>query len=249
MDPSETTHFGYQKVSAGEKPRKVAGVFDSVADQYDVMNDLMSLGMHRWWKRFAVSVSGVRAGDWVLDLAGGTGDLSSRLLPLVGQKGWVVLSDINANMLNEGRRRLVDEGAVGNVTYAQIDAEQLPFADNTFHCVTIGFGLRNVTDKERALVAMYRALRPGGRVIVLEFSHPIAPCLKPAYDLYSFTVLPVLGKLVANDAASYRYLAESIRMHPHQNLLLQMMEKAGFERCQCFNLAGGIVAVHRGYKF
>ncbi len=249
MEPSETTHFGYQKVAAGEKARKVAGVFDSVASQYDLMNDLMSLGAHRLWKRFAISISGVRAGDWVLDLAGGTGDLSSRLLPLVGPKGWVVLSDINASMLNEGRRRLIDEGAVGNIAYAQIDAEQLPFADNTFNCITIGFGLRNVTDKDRALASMYRALKPGGRVVILEFSHPVAPGLKPVYDLYSFAVLPILGKWVANDAASYRYLAESIRVHPNQDTLLRMMETAGFERCQYFNLTGGVVAVHRGYKF
>ena len=249
MEPSETTHFGYQKVAAGEKARKVAGVFDSVASQYDLMNDLMSLGAHRLWKRFAISMSGVRAGDWVLDLAGGTGDLSSRLLPLIGPKGRVVLSDINASMLNEGRRRLIDEGAVGNIAYAQIDAEQLPFADNTFDCITIGFGLRNVTDKDRALASMYRALKPGGRVVILEFSHPVAPGLKPVYDLYSFAVLPILGKLVANDAASYRYLAESIRVHPNQDTLLTMMETAGFERCQYFNLRGGVVAVHRGYKF
>ena len=249
MEPSETTHFGYQKVAAGEKARKVAGVFDSVASQYDLMNDLMSLGAHRLWKRFAISMSGVRAGDWVLDLAGGTGDLSSRLLPLIGPKGRVVLSDINASMLNEGRRRLIDEGAVGNIAYAQIDAEQLPFADNTFDCITIGFGLRNVTDKDQALASMYRALKPGGRVVILEFSHPVAPGLKPVYDLYSFAVLPILGKLVANDAASYRYLAESIRVHPNQDTLLTMMETAGFERCQYFNLTGGVVAVHRGYKF
>ncbi len=249
MEPSETTHFGYQKVAAGDKARKVAGVFDSVASQYDLMNDLMSLGAHRLWKRFAVNISGVRAGDRVLDLAGGTGDLSSRILPLVGPEGLVVLSDINASMLGEGRRRLMDEGAVGNIAYARIDAEQLPFAENTFNCITIGFGLRNVTDKERALAAMFQVLKPGGRVVVLEFSHPVAPGLKPAYDLYSFTVLPILGKLIANDAASYRYLAESIRMHPDQDTLLKMMETAGFERCQYFNLAGGVVAVHRGYKF
>ncbi len=249
MEPPETTHFGYQRVAADEKARKVAGVFDSVAGKYDLMNDLMSLGVHRWWKRFAVSVSGVRAGERVLDLAGGTGDLSSRLLPRVGPKGLMVLSDINATMLAEGRRRLIDEGALGNIAYVQADAEQLPFPDNTFDCVIIGFGLRNVTHKERALAAMYRALKPGGRAIILEFSHPVAPGLKPVYDLYSFTVLPVLGKLVADDAASYRYLAESIRMHPDQETLLRMLEAAGFERCQYFNLTGGIVAVHRGYKF
>lgn len=178
----------------------------------------------------------------------GTGDLSSRLLPLVGPKGLVVLSDINARMLDEGRKRLIDEGAAGNIAYAQIDAEQLPFPDQTFDCITIGFGLRNVTRKERALADMYRALKPGGRALILEFSHPIAPGLKPAYDLYSFAVLPILGKLVAGDAASYRYLAESIRLHPDQETLLRLMEAAGFERCQYFNLTGGIVAVHRGYK-
>ena len=249
MEQPETTHFGYQKVAADEKARKVAGVFDSVAGKYDLMNDLMSLGVHRLWKRFAVSLGGVRPGERVLDLAGGTGDLTSRILPLVGPTGWVVLSDINANMLAEGRRRLVDEGVVGNVAYAQIDAEQLPFPDNTFDCIIIAIGLRNVTYKDRALAAMYAALKPGGRAVILEFSHPIAPGLKPMYDLYSFSVLPVLGKLVANDAASYRYLAESIRVHPDQGTLLRMMEEAGFDRCQYFNLTGGIVAVHRGYKF
>jgi len=249
MKQPETTHFGYQKVAAEEKARKVAGVFDSVADKYDLMNDLMSLGVHRWWKRFAVGLCGVRAGERVLDLAGGTGDLTGRMLPLVGSAGLVVLSDINANMLAEGRRRLIDEGAVGNVACAQIDAERLPFPDNTFACITIGFGLRNVTRKERALAAMHDALKPGGRAVILEFSHPVAPGLKPLYDLYSFAVLPALGKLVAGDAASYRYLAESIRVHPDQETLLRMMEEAGFERCQYFNLAGGIVAVHRGYKF
>ena len=249
MEKPETTHFGYQTVAAHEKARKVAGVFDSVAGKYDLMNDLMSLGAHRLWKRFAVSVSGVRAGERVLDLAGGTGDLTRLLLPRVGPKGYVVLSDINASMLGEGRKRLIDEGATGNIAYAQIDAEQLPFADNTFDCITIGFGLRNVTHQDAALAAMHHALKPGGRAIILEFSHPLAPGLKPLYDVYSFAVLPALGKLVANDAASYRYLAESIRMHPDQETLLQMMEAAGFERCQYFNLAGGIVAVHRGYKF
>ncbi|MBK8183898.1 MAG: bifunctional demethylmenaquinone methyltransferase/2-methoxy-6-polyprenyl-1,4-benzoquinol methylase UbiE [Candidatus Competibacteraceae bacterium] len=249
MEQPETTHFGYQKVAAAEKAHKVASVFDSVADKYDLMNDLMSLGVHRVWKRFAISLSGVRAGEKVLDLAGGTGDLSSRLLPLVGPGGLVVLSDINASMLNEGRRRLVDQGAVGNISYARADAERLPFPDNTFDCIIIAFGLRNVTYKERALAAMCAALKPGGRVVILEFSHPVLPGLKPVYDLYSFSVLPILGKLIAKDADSYRYLAESIRMHPTQEALLEMMEIAGFERCQYFNLTGGIVTVHRGYKF
>ncbi|HUM95313.1 MAG TPA: bifunctional demethylmenaquinone methyltransferase/2-methoxy-6-polyprenyl-1,4-benzoquinol methylase UbiE [Candidatus Competibacter sp.] len=249
MEQPETTHFGYQKVAAEEKARKVAGVFDSVAGKYDLMNDLMSLGVHRLWKRFAVRLSGARSGERVLDLAGGTGDLTSRLLPRVGSKGMVVLSDINANMLAEGRRRLVDEGAVGNVAYVQADAERLPFPERSFDCIVIAFGLRNVTYKERALATMYAALKPGGRAVILEFSHPGAPGLKAAYDLYSFAVLPVLGKWVANDAASYRYLAESIRMHPDQESLLAMMASVGFERCQYYNLTGGIVAVHRGYKF
>jgi demethylmenaquinone methyltransferase/2-methoxy-6-polyprenyl-1,4-benzoquinol methylase len=185
----------------------------------------------------------------VLDLAGGTGDLASRMVPLVGPEGLVVLSDINASMLIEGRRRLVDEGVVGNVEYVQADAEALPFPDNSFDCITIAFGLRNVTHKEMALQAMHRALKPGGRVVILEFSHPVTPGLKPAYDLYSFAVLPVLGKLVAKDADSYRYLAESIRVHPDQETLKLMMEQAGFERCEYFNMTGGIVAAHRGYKF
>ena len=245
----ETTHFGYKTVAAHEKEQMVAGVFHSVAAKYDLMNDLMSFGVHRLWKRFAIDCAGLRPGHKALDLAGGTGDLTSRMLPLVGPKGLVVLSDINASMLNEGRRRLVDEGVIGNVAYTQVDAEQLPFPDNTFDCITIAFGLRNVTYKERALAAMHGALKPGGRAIILEFSHPVAPGLKPVYDLYSFTVLPALGKLVVNDAASYRYLAESIRMHPDQETLLHMMEAAGFERCQYFNLTGGVVAVHRGYKF
>lgn len=249
VEQPETTHFGYQKVAVDEKARKVAGVFDSVAGKYDLMNDLMSLGVHRLWKRFALGLSSVRVGDRVLDLAGGTGDLSSRLLPLVGPTGLVVLSDINATMLAEGRRRLVDAGEVGNVTYVQADAEALPFPDQTFDCILIAFGLRNVTLQERALAAMYAALKPGGRVVILEFSHPVAPGLKPVYDLYSFSILPALGKLVVNDAASYRYLAESIRMHPDQETLLRMMEAAGFERCQYFNLTGGIVAAHRGYRF
>lgn len=249
MEPSETTHFGYQTVAADQKAGKVAGVFDSVADKYDVMNDLMSLGIHRLWKRFAINLANLRPGERVLDLAGGTGDLTSRMLPRVGPDGLVVLSDINASMLSEGRKRLLDEGAFGTVAYAQLDAEQLPFPDHSFDCITIGFGLRNVTDQPRALAAMFRALKPGGRAIILEFSRPLVPGLQPVYDLYSFKVLPWLGQRVANDPDSYRYLAESIRMHPDQETLLAMMQEAGFERCQYFNLAGGIVAVHRGYQF
>ncbi len=245
----ETTHFGYQQVPADDKAYKVAAVFDSVAHKYDLMNDLMSFGVHRLWKRFAIDLTGVKQGDRVLDLAGGTGDLTSRLARLVGPRGLVLLTDINAAMLDEGRRRLVDEGIAGNVGYVQADAEQLPFADNTFDGITIAFGLRNVTHKDRALRAMHRALKPGGRVVILEFSHPVVPGLQPVYDLYSFTVLPLLGKLVARDAASYRYLAESIRMHPDQDTLKDMLEQAGFERCEYFNMTGGIAAAHRGYKF
>ena len=245
----DTTHFGFQTVAVTEKARRVAQVFDSVADKYDLMNDLMSLGIHRLWKRFAISLAGVRRGERVLDLAGGTGDLACRLAELVGPDGRVVLSDINAAMLAEGRRRLVDEGIVGNVDYVQADAERLPFADNSFDRITMAFGLRNVTTKENALASMCRVLKPGGCALVLEFSHPYPPGLKPVYDLFSFKVLPALGKLVANDADSYRYLAESIRVHPDQETLKQMMEAAGFERCGYFNLSGGIVAAHRGYKF
>jgi demethylmenaquinone methyltransferase/2-methoxy-6-polyprenyl-1,4-benzoquinol methylase len=245
----ETTDFGYQQVPAAEKVKKVARVFDSVAGKYDLMNDLLSFGIHRWWKRFAITLTGVKAGDRVLDLAGGTGDLAARLAPLAGSRGRVVLADINAAMLEEGRRRLTDAGLVDNLAYVQADAEQLPFPDNVFDCITMAFGLRNVTHKDRALVAMQRVLKPGGCAVILEFSHPTAPGLKPAYDLYSFTVMPLVGKLVAGDADSYRYLAESIRRHPDQETLRKMMARAGFGRCEYFNLSGGIVAVHRGYKF
>lgn len=244
----DTTHFGYQTVPVTEKAGRVARVFDSVADKYDLMNDLMSLGIHRLWKRFAIDLAGVRPGERVLDLAGGTGDLATRLAERVGGAGLVVLADINAAMLAEGRRRLTDRGMVGNVAYVQADAEALPFPDNSFHCLTIAFGLRNVTHQERALAAMYRVLKPGGRLLVLEFSKPTAPGLKPVYDLYSFQVLPRLGRWVAGDADSYRYLAESIRMHPDQDTLQSMLERAGFERCGYYNLSGGIVALHRGYK-
>jgi demethylmenaquinone methyltransferase/2-methoxy-6-polyprenyl-1,4-benzoquinol methylase len=245
----DTTHFGYQQVLTTEKTRKVAGVFDAVASKYDLMNDLMSFGTHRLWKRLTVELSVVRPGEIVLDLAGGTGDLASRMLSLVGLNGLVVLADINAYMLEMGRSRLIDEGAVENITYVQANAEELPFPDNTFDCITIAFGLRNVTYKERALSAMRAVLKPGGRVIILEFSSPYSPLLKFFYDLYSFSVLPILGKLVAQDASSYLYLAESIRMHPNQKDLLDMMEAAGFKHCRYFNFSGGIVAIHRGYKF
>jgi demethylmenaquinone methyltransferase/2-methoxy-6-polyprenyl-1,4-benzoquinol methylase len=243
-----TTHFGFREVPTGEKARLVKSVFDSVAGKYDLMNDLMSLGIHRLWKRIALQLSHVRYGEKVLDLAGGTGDMTDLFLKRVGDKGRVVLSDINAEMLKRGRDRLIDEGVVDTVSYAQIDAEKLPFPDNTFDCVCIAFGLRNVTHKEAALRSMRRVLKPGGRAIILEFSEVQGALLKKTYDLYSFKVLPMLGKLVANDAESYRYLAESIRMHPNQEKLKAMMRDAGFERCEYYNLTHGVVAVHRGYK-
>ena len=244
----KTTHFGFQEVPYEEKVRKVAGVFHSVADKYDVMNDLMSMGIHRLWKRYTVEMSGVKAGDQVLDLAGGTGDLAARFARIVGPEGSVTLADINESMLRVGRERLADEGLVGNIRYVQANAERLPFPDNHFDAVTIAFGLRNVTDKDAALRSMYRVLKPGAPLLVLEFSKPVIKPLNPVYDLYSFKVLPLLGKLIANDAESYQYLAESIRKHPDQETLKHMMIEAGFDRVEYFNLTGGIVALHRGYK-
>jgi len=248
MTEDKTTHFGYKQVPVGEKGGLVRSVFDSVASRYDLMNDLMSFGIHRLWKRYTVELAGVRGGQRVLDLAGGTGDLAARFAGIVGSEGEVVLTDINAAMLARGRDRLIDEGIAGNVHFAQVDAERQPFPTDHFDCVTIGFGLRNVTHKQRALEEMFRVLRPGGRALVLEFSHPTSKPLSKAYDLYSFTVLPILGRLVADDSTSYRYLAESIRMHPDQDTLRAMMEQVGFERCTYFNVTGGIVAIHRGYK-
>ena len=242
-----TTHFGFKQVATEDKVKLVRGVFDSVAGRYDVMNDLMSMGVHRIWKRIAVDLSQVRTGYSVLDLAGGTGDLTTLFNKRVGETGQVVLADINAAMLYTGRDRLIDRGLTG-IRYAQVNAECLPFADNTFDCVCIGFGLRNVTDKAAALKSMYRVLKPGGCVIVLEFSHPIDPITEKIYDFYSFKLLPQIGKFVANDEQSYRYLAESIRMHPKQDELKTIMEVAGLERCNYFNMTQGIVAVHRGYK-
>jgi len=248
-DNPGNTHFGFQQIPLGEKAGRVAQVFDSVAPRYDLMNDLMSFGLHRLWKRFAILLSGVKRGDRVLDLAGGTGDLARLLLPRVTPGGGVVMADINASMLEQGRARLLDEGLCRGLNFVQADAERLPFTDASFECVTIAFGLRNVSVKERALQAMYRVLKPGGRLLVLEFSRPNLPGLQPLYDRYSFDVLPTMGRLVAGDADSYRYLAESIRMHPDQETLRGMMETAGFERCQYYNLSGGIVAAHRGYRF
>ncbi len=248
MSEQDSTHFGFKTVPAGEKARLVRGVFDSVAEKYDIMNDLMSFGIHRLWKRFAIELAGVRPGQKILDLASGTGDLADRFAGLVGPQGLVIMPDINASMLKVGRDRMLDRGHVGNLAYAQINAEQLPIADNSLDLITIAFGLRNVTDKDQALASMYRALRPGGRALVLEFSKPTSKPLEKIYDAYSFGFLPRMGQLVANDAESYRYLAESIRMHPDQETLKGMMENAGFERCDVHNLTGGIVAVHRGFK-
>jgi demethylmenaquinone methyltransferase/2-methoxy-6-polyprenyl-1,4-benzoquinol methylase len=246
--PDKTTHFGFQDVPTEEKARKVRAVFDSVADNYDLMNDAMSLGIHRLWKRAVVEMAGILPGEDILDVAGGTGDLTRLLASRTGADGRVVLSDINNSMLRTGRARLLDRGIANNVDFLQADAEQLPFADNCFDCIFIAFGLRNVTHKQAALESMYRVLKPGGRLLILEFSRPVA-ALKPAYDFYSFTVLPRLGRLLAGDADSYRYLAESIRMHPDQQTLLDMLRAAGFEDCDYQNLSGGIVAIHRGYKF
>lgn len=246
---AEYTHFGYQQVPAAEKSARVREVFDSVASRYDIMNDLMSLGVHRIWKRIAVAMTAARAGAHVLDLAGGTGDLSRLLSEKVGDGGRVTTSDINAAMLNEGRARLIDSGHFGNINFVQCNAESLPLADSSQDAVTIGFGLRNVTFKESALAEMYRVLRPGGQVLVLEFSKVTNALLAKLYDTYSFNVLPRLGAQIAGDADSYRYLAESIRMHPDQPTLLAMLRGAGFEQCSYLNLSIGVVAIHRGYKF
>ncbi|RMH47187.1 MAG: bifunctional demethylmenaquinone methyltransferase/2-methoxy-6-polyprenyl-1,4-benzoquinol methylase UbiE [Gammaproteobacteria bacterium] len=247
-DEQELIDFGFQKVPKPEKKKKVANVFHSVAAKYDLMNDLMSFGIHRLWKRYTVALAGVRPGQRVLDLAGGTGDLTAQFVRLVGAEGQVVLADINASMLEVGRERLTNRGIVSGVEYVQADAENLPFSDDSFDCVTIAFGLRNVTDKMAALRSMLRVTKPGGRVLVLEFSKPQSELLAKLYDLYSFNALPVMGQLVAGDSESYRYLAESIRVHPDQETLRQMMLDAGFDRVDVHNLTGGIVAIHRGWK-
>jgi len=244
---ADTTHFGFKNVPVDEKVDHVRGVFDSVASRYDIMNDLMSAGLHRLWKRHTIDEAAARPGHAILDLAGGTGDLALKFARQVGPQGHVVLADINAAMLEQGRRRLVDAGIAGNLTIAQVDAEDLPFDDSSFDRITMAFGLRNVTDKEAALKSMFRVLKPGGKVLILEFSQP-SKSVKPAYDLYSFKILPLLGKIVAKDEESYQYLAESIRMHPDQESLLAMMNDAGFERCRYQNLAAGVVALHVGYR-
>ena len=241
--------FGYRQVPREEKARRVREVFESVADKYDLMNDLMSAGVHRLWKRFTLSQTGLRPGQAALDVAGGTGDLAAGMARQVGERGLVVLSDINAAMLEVGRNRLLDRGLMRNVRFSIANAECLPFEDESFDCVTIGFGLRNVTDKAAALASMRRVLRPGGRLLVLEFSKPVLPGLKPVYDVYSFSVLPWLGKRVAGDADSYQYLAESIRRFPDQQTLLGMMREAGLEDCRYHNLSGGIVALHKGFRY
>ncbi len=244
----KTTHFGFEQVAYEDKVNRVAGVFHSVASKYDIMNDLMSFGIHRVWKRYTIEMSGVRPGHHVLDLAGGTGDLAAKFARIVGPQGSVTVADINDSMLKVGRERLTDKGIAGNVQYVQANAECLPFPDNHFDAITIAFGLRNVTDKDAALRSMYRVLKPGAPLLVLEFSKPESALLSKVYDTYSFKLLPLMGKVVADDPDSYRYLAESIRMHPDQETLKEMMIEAGFEKVEYFNLTGGVVALHRGYK-
>jgi demethylmenaquinone methyltransferase / 2-methoxy-6-polyprenyl-1,4-benzoquinol methylase len=244
-----TTHFGFTQIPLQEKSRKVADVFHSVADKYDVMNDVMSLGMHRLWKRFTIGQANVRHGQVVLDLAGGTGDLAKEFAKNVGKQGLVVLADINEKMLQRGRVRLTDTGIVGNIEYVQADAECLPFPDHYFDCITMAFGLRNVTDKAAALRSMYRVLKPGGKLLVLEFSKPVLPLLNTIYDKYSFHLIPKMGAWITGDEASYQYLVESIRMHPDQETLKSMMQEAGFEDVTYHNLTAGIVALHKGFKY
>ena len=248
MSEKDTTHFGYKEVDKDAKAGMVADVFHSVASRYDLMNDLMSGGIHRIWKRFTIELSGVRKGNSVLDIACGTGDLAARFADIVGPGGRVVLADINDSMLQVGRDKLLDNGRQANLEFVQADAQYLPFPDDSFDCITIAFGLRNVTDKDTALRSMLRVLKPGGRLLILEFSKPENQLLSKAYDTYSFRVLPMMGRLVANDSDSYQYLAESIRMHPDQDTLKDMMEDAGFSRCEYHNMTGGVVALHKGVK-
>jgi len=242
------THFGYKTVEENAKESLVAGVFDSVASKYDIMNDVMSFGVHRIWKKVAMQHTGLKPGGSALDVAGGTGDLTMQMSKQVGPSGKIIISDINAAMLEEGRKRLLDKGYAGNIDFVEANAEALPFEDNQFDCITIAFGLRNVTHQDEALASMYRVLKPGGRLLILEFSKPVMPGLDKVYDFYSFNILPKMGKLIAGDEESYRYLAESIRMHPDQDTLKQMMVDAGFERCTYHNMTGGIVALHKGFK-
>ncbi len=250
MSDRSTTHFGFREVPVEEKVHKVAEVFDSVAKKYDIMNDVMSFGVHHLWKKFTIEMCGLREGHIVLDLAGGTGDLAIQQARRVGDKGRVILADINASMLREGRDRVIDKGLIGRVATCQCNAEILPFADDSFDCITIAFGLRNVTDKARALASMRRVLKPGGRLCVLEFSRPLYQPLEKVYDFYSFRILPKMGELIAGDRDSYQYLAESIRMHPDQETLKRMMiDEGGFDEVEVFNLTGGIVALHRGFKY
>ncbi len=246
---TQSTHFGYETVATAEKAGRVRSVFESVAPRYDLMNTLMSVGMHRLWKRFALGRTGLRPGQLALDVAGGTGDMTAGMSQQVGPEGRAFLTDINASMLAQGRRRLIDRGIIGNIAMVQADAENLPFRADSFHCITIAFGLRNVTDKLAALKSMRSVLKPGGRLLVLEFSRPVLDAIMPLYDLYSFKVLPMLGGIVAGDAASYQYLAESIRMHPDQDGMLQLMNEAGLEDSHYHNLSGGIVALHIGFKY
>jgi len=249
MDKNQDTHFGYKTVKAADKADLVANVFHSVANRYDLMNDLMSLGIHRLWKRYAIELASVREGQTILDLAAGTGDLAKLMAPKVGKSGKIILSDINDSMLMVGRDRMTDSGFIGNIEYVQANAESLPFKDKQFDCVTLAFGLRNVTDKDAALRSIYRVLKPGGRLLVLEFSKPTHSLLEKVYDEYSFKILPKIGSLVTDDEESYKYLAESIRMHPDQKTLKSMFLDAGFEQCDVHNLTGGVVALHRGFRF
>ena len=247
-DSAKTTDFGYEEVPWAEKKVRVKGVFDSVASRYDLMNDAMSLGLHRYWKWFALTKTGLRSGQAALDVAAGSGDLALGLARRVGPGGRVIATDVNAAMLERGRDRLLDAGVAAPVQYVIADAEALPFASGAFHCVSVGFGLRNVTDKAAALASAYRVLKPGGRLLVLEFSRLVIGALEPLYEMYSFQVLPRLGAWLAGDADSYRYLAESIRRHPDQATLKALLEQQGFEHCVYHNLSGGIVAVHIGFK-
>ena len=245
----KSTHFGFETINTDDKQSRVGDVFDSVANKYDLMNDLMSFGIHRLWKQFTIQLATIKPDMQILDLAGGTGDLAKLMVKKINGKGLITIADINANMLDVGRRRLIDLGIIHNVEYVQANAEHLPFTNNHFDLITMAFGLRNVTDKSRALASMYQCLKPGGKIMILEFSKPNLPLLAPLYDMYSFSILPKLGELFAGDKNSYQYLAESIRMHPDQETLKSMVNKVGFEDCKYYNLTGGITALHVAYKY